>query len=448
MNLKHCVYTIGSIFILTLSSCLGDKDEETITYSKDAQLLSFQLKHDSVPDLANVLYSINQLNGSIYNVDSLTFGYISKMPDKAVFNFSTAGYAVSLLNQAMEDSVFINSGDSIDIRPFINQKAENYLRVHAYDESSKKEYDIDLRIHLTDPDSIAYNKWSSTYPTAQPQQAVYLNKTFYAISGSNFYSSSDAKTWNPKSPAPANPTSLYTFADKLVALTTDGKLLYSEGGNSTWKQVTASGISTFSAILGEIKAFEGNPPYLAVIALENGKKVYARTDLTTKTETGEEVAENFPVKGYASASWAGISDSKCLLIGGITESNKPSELTWLNTGDGLIWSPEEAHKYKGGDKNIDVPYESPNLFRYNNMLYLMNGKTATAYNDSVYISIDEGYSWEVKPAKHAPTGTYIQRNQASVCVDADNYIYILGGKNDTNIINDVWRGRLNRLGYK
>ena len=42
------------------------------------------------------------------------------------------------------------------------------------------------------------------------------------------------------------------------------------------------------------------------------------------------------------------------------------------------------------------------------------------------------------------------RGDASVQVDADQFLYIVGGKSSTqgNELNEVWRGRINRLGFK
>lgn len=451
MNLKHCIYSLFTSLILVLSSCLGDSDDEEIIYSKDAQLLSFQLTHDSIRSLSTVLYTIDQQKGWIYNVDSMAFG--SDIPEKVIFNFTTAGYSLCLLTEAEEDSTFLATGDSISIQQFVNQTSK-YLRVYAYD-GTKKEYSLNLRVHTVDPDSMIYTRLGEL-PTDIEDKVLYLNDRFYCITSSQvLQSSSDALNWTALStnyPTNIDPSSLNVFKDRLVVLTTDGKLFFSDSSLSTWTELPlGSTVESIVSILGEIKGIEDNfEASLALIALSGGNRVFAKTDMESLSK-GNEVPSTFPASDFASLPWTKRYNSTLLLFGGLSEASTPCLLVWHNNGDGITWTSSEPKGYLNED--FFIPYQSPNLFHYNNCIYLMNGygrvEGGDGYNDRIYTSVDGGLTWKEMPSKQSPLPAgYTWRKDASVCVDANNYIYVLGGQNESAKLPDIWKGRLNHFGFK
>jgi hypothetical protein len=52
--------------------------------------------------------------------------------------------------------------------------------------------------------------------------------------------------------------------------------------------------------------------------------------------------------------------------------------------------------------------------------------------------------WREKPEKMQPPAEFPLRQDAMVTVDADgNYFYIVGGRNQEGVLNDVWKIALN-----
>ena len=79
------VLFIAGCFALALSSCLGEGLDYNYELSKDAQVYSFHLKNDSIPQLDSTKFSIDQYGqkvdengqyGLIYNPDSMAYGTV------------------------------------------------------------------------------------------------------------------------------------------------------------------------------------------------------------------------------------------------------------------------------------------------------------------------------------------------------------------------------------
>jgi hypothetical protein len=64
-----------------------------------------------------------------------------------------------------------------------------------------------------------------------------------------------------------------------------------------------------------------------------------------------------------------------------------------------------------------------------------------------YFSRDNGVTW--KDTIFFPADFYA-RGFATVLVDDDKYMYLFGGKEkkNGNVVNEIWRGRVNRFGFK
>ncbi len=76
------------------------------------------------------------------------------------------------------------------------------------------------------------------------------------------------------------------------------------------------------------------------------------------------------------------------------------------------------------------------------------GETGKASSD-VYLSRDGGITWNVSDSLVMMPQDFKARGFSSIHVDKDNYMYLFGGKetNSSNVLNQIWRGRINRLGF-
>ena len=78
---NRIVLFIAGCCALLLSSCLGSDDTQ-YEWSKDCQILSFSLSNDSIPGLKDVVFTIDQVDGKIFNIDSMPYG--TKLDEKVI----------------------------------------------------------------------------------------------------------------------------------------------------------------------------------------------------------------------------------------------------------------------------------------------------------------------------------------------------------------------------
>ena len=76
-KIKFGVLIVGSMLFL-MTSCLGGNDDADYEdwLLCNAQISLFTLKHDSVVGLSDVKFTIDQVNGKIFNKDSMPYGTV------------------------------------------------------------------------------------------------------------------------------------------------------------------------------------------------------------------------------------------------------------------------------------------------------------------------------------------------------------------------------------
>ena len=77
----------------------------------------------------------------------------------------------------------------------------------------------------------------------------------------------------------------------------------------------------------------------------------------------------------------------------------------------------------------------------------MEGDTASS---KIYWSQDGGVSWSVSDTMAVMPETFKPRGFTSIYVDQNKFMYLFGGKetNKSNVLDQIWRGRINYLGFK
>ena len=122
-----------------------------------------------------------------------------------------------------------------------------------------------------------------------------------------------------------------------------------------------------------------------------------------------------------------------ILSGGIDLSGNDSSYIWIvrNVAQGIeITAFTKNTLYKGAGISS---------FFYDNKLYVLAG-------NQFYISATWGDTWYKAPDGQMLDPDIEDRSGQSVIVDAENNIWIFGGISENGTyLNDVWKGRLNRL---
>ena len=109
---------VGGLAALVLSSCLKDENQRTTPEwrQKNCQIASFLLKNDSIKGLGQVVFTIDQLKGEIYNTDSMPYG--TKINRKVIcqlaFDDALPPSSVEFLQEATGKRAVWRSTDSVD----------------------------------------------------------------------------------------------------------------------------------------------------------------------------------------------------------------------------------------------------------------------------------------------------------------------------------------------
>ncbi len=449
MNLRIGFYIFCSaIMISVLSfSCLDGDESETIT-PIDAQITGFSMKHDSVPALSNVVFSIDQFNGLIYNHDSMSYG--TKIEEKVVVTIQTSAYAIlNETNIANGDSAWISNGDSIDVSKPVKLKVYSYSGVI-------KRYQVSLNIHRIDPDSIQYKQIASNqnFLNADSTKSIYLGEKYYTYTSQGgtlrLFGSADGITWKEETlsglPPTADVPGLRNTSGGVFACSADGKL-YRSADALNWQLIPTN--SPVKAITGWIQAsITAQKTGLSVVVEKEESLSSAFLPVTMTLVAppdlgaliyGNKIPEGFPVSGFSSVNYNKMSLDRITVIGGKTSSGSTTNSVW-STSDGLYWA-----RLSDETQGLFPVMEGINAFNYDNKIYLLNGKLSDgSLNKQTYWSKDGGVTWQLAEEKTYFPENYPGRYNASVVVNKDNFIYIIGGRRQ-GVLTDIWQGILNKL---
>jgi hypothetical protein len=430
------------LFLLAglLPSCLESNKYEEVPDTEDAEILSFSLSSDSVPSLANVAFSIDQDRNLVYNHDSMA--YQTEIKAKVIVNYTSAMGGSNVLNIMDGDSVWVKSGDSIDVsKPLL-------LKTFSLYEKKTKIYTFRLNIHQIDPDSVQYKQVASNLEFLQSEeiQAILFKDNFYIFTKAGgeieLYRSSDAVAWE-KTPLSGLHNDVVikgirSSNGKLFAYTAAGDYYESTEADS-WTKITFD--YPIISILGYLKLGEGQSRLkegLSLIVKKDDQAVFAFLSDENIWTFGDAVPSDFPVSDFASFSSERLKLGYLTIVGGLSPAGEVMNDVW-STGNGSYWA-----KLTNTD-HIFPPLRGANVLYYNNEYWLLNGKlTDDTYNPAVYFSKDGGTTWSLRLEKCWVRGNYTKRCGATAVVDGKGiYFYIFGGKND-GFLPEIWKGYLNK----
>lgn len=452
-KIKFCgLLIVGLAFLM--SSCLENDDTTIDDWNLgNAQISAFSLSNDSIKGLSDVVFTIDQVNGKIYNRDSMPFGTVIDEKVLCSISYEFASLGSLFVSQATGDTVYWNGSDSVDFSSPV------WITVYPYDGVSTKTYEAWINIHQVDPDSMAWELYSglisgqsfSEMKVLPYNDSYYLYAKEQSASGAGaeckLYRSeaSDLIQWEqiPVSGLPENAvlSHIVDYKDFLYAFTTDGELYQSADGQH-WSQVEDA--PYINTLIGAIPSNRtGDASVLSGISKTNETFRFVIMNDDMEWQTGTVVPASFPLSGFAALNYEAMYYPYLAVSGGRDGADNLSALTW-STMNGLSWAsvtnPQLTFSVREGSA----------FFSYDTLLYLIGGIDAsgTALKD-VYYSKDKGVTWW-QDTVHFMPGDYAARGFSSVVIDEDNFILLFGGKagRDANSLNELWRGRINRLGFK
>ena len=424
---NRIVLFIAGCCALLLSSCLGSDDTQ-YELSKDCQILSFSLSNDSIPGLKDVVFTIDQVDGKIFNIDSMPYG--TKLDEKVICTVKLAStvYTCQVMQEAISDTLsYWNLEDSLDFSKPV--KFVNTL----WDGKTTKTYIAQVNIHQVVPDSMVWGVYKEgiTDGAVKEEKVVVFGEgsgeSYYMYTqpvnvneGYRLYRSAvtDGKNWTELSVSglPAGEVRLSqitAYEDAFYAVTTKG-FLYSSADGQTWSLVENAPV--IKAILGAIDVDDDftaagkQPSALSVVIDKNGTLVYGYMNEAKVWNEGTLLNEGFPLTGFGNLSYNSTDDETAPF-----------------------------------DKQEGVA-----VAEYDDKMFMLSGiNEAGKASSDIYLSRDGGVNWSLSDTLVVMPQEFKARGFSSIYVDKDNYMYLFGGKetNSSNVLNQIWRGRINRLGF-
>lgn len=469
---------IASLLILplALTSCLNSNDNYVA--SSDDIITAFSL--DTIYG-KSYKFTIDQYGnaegslGLIYNVDSVPYSADTIINKILIKSLITNGFPTSG-ETALQDTAFILT-DSLDLSNTMDKPLT--IRIRSYDGQHIKEYQIEVRRHLSVPDSLVWggtaheaytNSFSGEAVGAnQETQSVVLENQILTFTSEGatvvVYKGPEVSQW-PKIttdlPSNAYLSSIVNFRDTLYTTAADGSVYISTDGESwtttpsTIKETTDSPkVTSLITTFYSISANAVNPEEFISGTIEdnNNDTIFAiarkAADGSLIWEKGSRVPEKFPKKNIcATKSFKTTTGmQRAILAGAVNEANATKTIPWFSTS-GLNWSPMESiEKYS-------IPAMThPSIIYY--------GKKCYAFGDgfsTIYTSSDNGKVWEkVKEyflfPSHLTTGKPLFEGRStdySMVIDNNNFIWIIWNKGTNNgepYSDEVWKGKLNKLSF-
>ena len=485
MRIKFLSF-IASFFLVSLviTSCLDD--DNNIEYSPDATIHAFAL---DTAGYGNYKFTIDQLQGLIYNEDSLPV-HVDTIIDKIkITTLTTASGIVTMKDKNDKDSI-ININDSIDLRNPLKIKVWSTEALAGISPDQTKEYTITVRVHKHDPDSLSWGYVGNMPKEIKSEQKTVIlgNKILtYSIVNNvlTLYSSQkgNSMSWTsePLATAPFNntlPTSIIPYKEKLYATTEGDNTVYESTDGIAWTKSSLFPEGQVALLLAPLKN------RITFIKIDNEKKVFDSTaEIVSRTgekKTLQAVPDDFPTGNISYTSYSTSTEKEAIMLIG-TYKEQPTIGTtktivpWVFMGE--IWVSLAPN-------NVDTSCPAlvnPSLMYYNDQFYIFGDGFDSFYTSSGGIAWRKANNkfsfpnqdWSIenfKPSIEKPEFRG-RANYSMVLDEEESFIYILFREEENVTFTEevekveetratepidrgpyrhdpeVWRGRLNQLWF-
>lgn len=467
---------IAVLFAATsiMTSCL-DNDVEQITYTSETSITGFSLgtlninrmgkdkngldsPYVDTLDCSNYPFTIDQINRTITNKDSLPVGtHIDKVITSITYDAGMLGYKPKGSNQ---DTIW-TSTDSIDFTDPVE------FRVYAYSGVEGKPYKVTINVHKQEPDTISWKKFDNSFSDRSllsEQKAVYANGKVYVF-GKNVNGThieySDVANDNPSPWVPVTdniPSNIDTYSATAWA----GNIYFLAGGTNdkqlyklsvTTDEIEPVGTETFEVLIGGNDTKE--ELYAVINKISNG--VSNSVSHTYKNGVWTEDANpftQFPAgKPFFSNTTTASYNSNITTTVALcyNQGNTANDTTAL-----VFNRISSDNKWEERMQNLPLPnLENVTMIYYDGKLYAFGGGYGEIKPFSqFYCSTDNGLCWRpvtecmAFPAEFSELYTAHSKNYSCAVTpklesetSRGNFIWIVWED------GSICRGRINRLGF-
>lgn len=447
-----------AVAALTIS-CNKSEDTTTALYG-DAAITGFTLGNiNCYVDGKKTIYagstysfSIDQTNRIIFNIDSLPVG-----TDKAhvLCNITTLNNG-SVWIQSVDDPNIIeyySAYDSIDF------STDRKFDVYASDGTGYSTYTVKLNVHKQEGEQFVWTKMNPNNVIAQMTglKAVTNGECKYIFGNHNGHtrvlSTSDGTSWTE--PVSNINTLFDADAWKNVCVKNDtifmlsGSNIFKCTNGSDWEQVFYNSDNlTLKQLIGASTAeLYGMAENNSIWMSKNGSD-WTQEDMDeshTLLPTDEIVTVSYPM-------YLADSTDNVIMAGSRDITEYPADtisMVWRKIADYQKHAPKGQWTYmERTDYNIMALPRMKNisLLRYDDTILAIGGQgIGETYNDAyqqVYQSRDNGITWKKTTKFNMPDNFDVSISCMAAVVDENNFIWLFSAGT-----GEVWRGRLNRLGW-
>ncbi len=430
--------------LLLFSSCLNSSDNN-LEYPVDPQIyaISISSKADTTSLLTGVAFTIDQVNGKLFNKKPLPYGF---HVDSVMLSItgSNSYYSFAAIELTLEpDCTYIWLSDSIAISRL------SRIKTTAPDGITTKGYDFQLNIYQEDPYILTWEKISGDYlnsPVEDQTTIAYKNRCYtYYRSGNEIKADSTTISDTPKwgkvdlsgIPHTLRLSSLITSGNLIYALDSATGAVYQSSDGSDWSVLQTE--YEVKALYGELPFAESGNILLAVSHDEKIKFARANNDLSIIVLMND-LPANLPIIDFSAMkveSATSYASKFIFLTGGDDADGTFNSNIWILQEDGGVI------KYITSKRPAEGILTGSSLFFYDEKPYLI--ATSTEKNILIY-SENYGIDWVKAEENQSLPTDFTERTNASVITDANNNIWIFGGISSSNTpVVDIWKGRLNKF---
>lgn len=461
-NIFSIVLLLASAVLCT--SCLNSDNE--YVYDDDAAITAFTLRNINQTffcktkdglrdssyvksvDFSSVKMTIDHLGGRIFNADSLPLGCdITKV--LATASTRNSGM-VGIKNVDSDTTRVFNSTDSVDYTK------ERELIVYSNSTRSSHRYKVTLNVHKEDGDKFVWTKLSNN--TAEVGISALKGMRMVALPGNQLvlagtdgtatrlYTSADGSNWNQTTPAALDANAYQNLmTDGEKALFISGGYLYTTTDGKSWTWTATTQKQLVAASDKHLFAYDAEGALNH--STDNGST-------WTKEDIDADDAAYLPRLNVSCAALALTtnSDSYRIIMQGSRDvtahSTDTANVVWAKVID-----PNDNTQpwicYYGADSQ--AKYRLPRLAHLqmaNSALGLVafGGKGLGACKKEAHKmfwnSTDKGLTWQEDTVVTVPTDFASSDDALAFTIDANNYVWLVCGNSA-----QVWRGRLNKLGW-
>ena len=446
-EMRKFLNIILGIFLIFLTSCEGS--DTSTALSSVARLSGFSFaKVDSMPGLAAAVFTIEERldTGLVWNKDSILYG--TKL-DHVVPRFAFAATPGAAILQFPDTTLALTGYDTLDFT-----KRPVYLTIRSADRSTTKVYEIRPTVHQVDPELFTWTQLTeavySDPEDDREQRVVELDGRFIMITSNGFdlevYSSSDAVDWSDLGDPAGLPA-----GTRVRQIVSDGHTLYYGQGNKIYTSPDAVTWYAHTVAYNVVTMIMyWNQLVWALTGTEDDYEFAIWEDDNLRL-SGLKPEGEFPVSDFASVCFKNASGrQRAMVIGGFAENGRS-----LNTRWNFEYSshPQPDGTYRVEEFSIDRPaFQSltgVSVVEYDEVLMMFGGvdNNMQYFGRDIFLSINEGLTWDkADSAKNSLPEVY-QARQKQTAIVRGEYIYLFGGQDAKRTYSDVYRGRLNSIGW-